>query len=133
MLKIWCTKGTINSTLYLCTLSYIMYVYIMYMYSSWVKQDWDLQKLLSWKENNIFHWENFKITLLISSENLKKNLFQGKSMTKKHLFLYCNLVQVSNFSLFCDHLWLKCKVRVSVQGVESLWGDCSFIPADLGS
>ena len=23
--------------------------------------------------------------------------------------------------------------RVSVQGVESLWGDCRFIPADLGS
>ena len=23
--------------------------------------------------------------------------------------------------------------RVSVQGVESLWGDCKFIPADWGS
>ena len=23
--------------------------------------------------------------------------------------------------------------RVSVQGVESLWGDCMFIPADWGS
>ena len=25
------------------------------------------------------------------------------------------------------------KPRVSVQGVESLWGDCRFIPADWGS
>ena len=25
------------------------------------------------------------------------------------------------------------KSRVSVQGVESLWGDCSFIPVDWGS
>ena len=25
------------------------------------------------------------------------------------------------------------KVRVSVQGVESLWGDCRFIPEDWGS
>ena len=25
------------------------------------------------------------------------------------------------------------KGRVSVQGVESLWGDCRFIPADWGS
>ena len=25
------------------------------------------------------------------------------------------------------------EVRVSVQGVESLWGDCRFIPADWGS
>ena len=24
-------------------------------------------------------------------------------------------------------------LRVSVQGVESLWGDCRFIPADWGS
>jgi hypothetical protein len=24
-------------------------------------------------------------------------------------------------------------VRVSVQGVKSLWGDCRFIPVDLGS
>ena len=23
--------------------------------------------------------------------------------------------------------------RISVQGVESLWGDCRFIPADWGS
>ena len=25
------------------------------------------------------------------------------------------------------------QIRVSVQGVESLWGDCRFIPADWGS
>ena len=25
------------------------------------------------------------------------------------------------------------RFRVSVQGVESLWGDCRFIPADWGS
>ena len=24
-------------------------------------------------------------------------------------------------------------IRVSVKGVKSLWGDCRFIPADLGS
>ena len=27
----------------------------------------------------------------------------------------------------------RAKVRVSVQGVEALWGDCRFIPADWGS
>ena len=26
----------------------------------------------------------------------------------------------------------KVRTRVSVQGVESLWGDCRFIPADWG-
>ena len=25
------------------------------------------------------------------------------------------------------------RLRVSIQGVESLWGDCRFIPADWGS
>ena len=28
-------------------------------------------------------------------------------------------------------VWVCC--RVSVQGVELLWGDCRFIPADWGS
>ena len=28
---------------------------------------------------------------------------------------------------------LRSPRRVSVQGVESLWGDCRFIPADWGS
>ena len=28
---------------------------------------------------------------------------------------------------------LSILIRVSVQGVESLWGDCRFIPADWGS
>ena len=32
------------------------------------------------------------------------------------------------------HMEKKSKLgRVSVQGVESLWGDCRFIPADWGS
>ena len=36
-------------------------------------------------------------------------------------------------------VWRQCDIRirvlnrVSVQGVESLWGDCRFIPADWGS
>ena len=30
------------------------------------------------------------------------------------------------------NLFLKTGLRVSVQGVESLWGDCRFIPADWG-
>ena len=33
----------------------------------------------------------------------------------------------SEFSFICN------LGRVSVQGVESLWGDCRFIPADWGS
>ena len=30
-------------------------------------------------------------------------------------------------------IWVCTKTRVSVLGVESLWGDCRFIPADWGS
>ena len=29
--------------------------------------------------------------------------------------------------------YVRGKTKVSVQGVESLWGDCKFIPADWGS
>ena len=33
----------------------------------------------------------------------------------------------------CGGLFLCNRIRVSVQGVESLWGDCRFVPADWGS
>ena len=37
-------------------------------------------------------------------------------------------------SLSCTRAYLaRVLCRVSVQGVESLWGDCRFIPADWGS
>ena len=32
-----------------------------------------------------------------------------------------------------DFLYFIVLARVSVQGVESLWGDCRFFPADWGS
>ena len=38
------------------------------------------------------------------------------------------LVEIVNFMFI-----LIISIRVSVQGVESLWGDCRFIPADWGS
>ena len=50
---------------------------------------------------------------------------------------YC-MSLVSRHVLIDDEIFLNVSVvvkffRVSVQGVESLWGDCRFIPADLGS
>ena len=36
-----------------------------------------------------------------------------------------------DFKVDWVHLEIAC-YRVSVQGVESLWGDCRFIPADTG-
>ena len=39
-----------------------------------------------------------------------------------------NRIQITIFSFHLT-LW----ARVSVQGVESLWSDCRFIPADWGS
>ena len=56
------------------------------------------------------------------------------------LFLICSSDQAPNpesaqtRDLFQNHnLQQKMLIRVSVQGVESLWGDCRFIPADWGS
>ena len=34
---------------------------------------------------------------------------------------------------YCGKINFSLETRVSVQGVESLWGDCRFIPADWGS
>ena len=38
------------------------------------------------------------------------------------------------FAKMCQHIFFcTAFIRVSVQGVESLWGDCRFIRADWGS
>ena len=63
-------------------------------------------------------------------ENLKFGIFG---------FIRSNYVEKKIVNLFfCytkKHSWISYwKIpRVSVQGVESLWGDCRFIPADWGS
>ena len=52
---------------------------------------------------------------------------------------YFNLIQQLLFDDkkrrwdFCSGDFYTDIPRVSVQGVESLWGDCRFIPADWGS
>ena len=38
--------------------------------------------------------------------------------------------KAENFYLAHERTYLPYARRVSVQGVESLWGDCRFIPAD---
>ena len=42
-----------------------------------------------------------------------------------------SIVSISHYFGCCSHH--NAQPRVSVQGVESLWGDCRFIPADWGS
>ena len=42
---------------------------------------------------------------------------------------YILVGKVGDFGIKFDLVW----IRYGVQGVESLWGDCRFIPADLGS
>ena len=43
-----------------------------------------------------------------------------------------NLRKVANMARFREYIYFleSSLSRVSVQGVESLWGDCRFIPAD---
>ena len=52
------------------------------------------------------------------------------------VFKNCSIVDdlmYGGISTVSSVLWLPGSIRVSVQGVESLWGDCRFIPADWGS
>ena len=59
-----------------------------------------------------------RAVLLCSWKFVKKSYLNG---IKNDLL---KLTYLNDSSMYC---------RVSVQGVESLWGDCRFIPADWGS
>ena len=49
-----------------------------------------------------------------------------------HIYNGCNhKIHITN--LLITNTLSRGPCRVSVQGVESLWGDCRFIPADWGS
>ena len=46
----------------------------------------------------------------------------------------CQMLDLNATSLLeVSNITITVFPRVSVQGVESLWGDCRFIPADWGS
>ena len=48
--------------------------------------------------------------------------------------LVVRLLKIENIKVINLYVMKDMKFhRVSVQGVESLWGDCRFIPADWGS
>ena len=42
-----------------------------------------------------------------------------------------NYLEKRNESLITNYL--RCRPKVSLLGVDSLWGDCTFIQADWGS
>ena len=59
---------------------------------------------------------------------MKMSLHRGWVGLKSLKIPLCNMLKnVKVFTFFID------LIRVSVQGVESLWGDYRFIPADWGS
>ena len=60
----------------------------------------------------------------ISTKNQGLNTFEFYHKPDKNLIGISSSIQNSEKSI---------PSRVSVQGVESLWGDCRFIPADWGS
>ena len=59
--------------------------------------------------------------------HLKKRL--DASIRAKMLPILSSFVSSTDIQVFV----LPFQGRISVQGVESLWGDCRFIPADCGS
>ena len=76
-----------------------------------------------------------------------KNVFSGThTYTHIHKIIFveiemdasyindCQLLDLNATSLLeVSNITITVFPRVSVQGVESLWGDCRFIPADWGS
>ena len=78
---------------------------------------------------------------VISSPVLVTNLWLNsilKSDNLQYITMGCwderFIAQVSDVpSIISFIISYRLGARVSVQGVESLWGDCRFIPADWGS
>ena len=70
------------------------------------------------KKQQTADWRN-KVCIISCSSAVVDNLHNLKSS----YFLQMTISQKSH----------RGYSRVSVQGVESLWGDCRFIPADWGS
>ena len=60
-------------------------------------------------------------------------LFDTKKARREHI-IAAHPFAATHFSCsLCQKSFRGLKGRVSVQGVESLWGDCRFNPADWGS
>ena len=60
--------------------------------------------------------------------SLKENCKDMRMHIAQALLFYIQKDDIQKYSLN-DSV----NARVSLQGVESLWGDCRFIPADWGS
>ena len=61
----------------------------------------------------------------------QEKLAEGSSCEKINILIICTMGPAKDTGLYQTITTTFC--RVSVQGVESLWGDCRFIPADWGS
>ena len=71
------------------------------------------------------------IIVLLYSPLFSEAIFGGENVTDPHKYPW-----LTKLNIFDENGAAKgCggSTRVSVQGVESLWGDCRFIPADWGS
>ena len=69
------------------------------------------------------------LTFEVNNSFVVKNCVKMSEFDKKSnklMWFEPNRREISVYTIF--RLWL----RVSVQGVESRWGDCRFIPADWG-
>ena len=51
-------------------------------------------------------------------------------LPKQSIECFRHIIEIIGFARLVEVIAVT---RVSVQGVESLWGDCMFIPADWGS
>ena len=78
-----------------------------------------------------------KITKNTTTRSNQSSYKAKTPISKKNTAGTCELTKI----VLCRHSFQeqhecikKCLPgRVSIQGVESLWGDCRFIPADWGS
>ena len=94
------------------------------------------------KSPEILTGSSFKLLRHPKSKNYKfksfpvlKCIFDCPFIFKHLLEFWLGIInEMNQFLLFLNCISSNRALdRVSVQGVESLWGDCRFIPADRGS
>ena len=88
-----------------------------------------------------FHKKTSEALIVLRSNKIRSNQKAALNTNEKQVGIIWMFLRFAEYVSICLTNFnnqkpansSKVLPRVSVQGVESLWGDCRFIPADWGS
>ena len=126
---------------YLSKLLFILFLYSRYIFDRVFNTNEDNSKVYQDLGFDIIEAavSGFNSTIFAYGQTAsgKTHTMMGDDQQKGKYFFYkfCNRLYSFLLRQFLSQFAIQKfrQIRVSVQGVESLWGDCRFIPADWGS